>query len=123
MQAAEIPGYPAERADGKSIVTIDNSRNPADVFVKLVCLDSDNAVPVRHVYVPAFGTFDCRNIRKGKYELRYQDLSNGSVSRSEPFELAETRTDRTVNYSVMKITLFKITESRSAAKGLSVADF
>jgi hypothetical protein len=123
MQASEIPGYPAERADGKSIVTIDNSRNPADVFVKLVCVDNDNAISVRHVYVPAFGTFDCKNIRKGKYELRYQDLSNGSVSRSEPFELTETRTDRTVNYSVMKITLFKITDSKSAAKGLSVTEF
>lgn len=123
IQAAEIPGYPIERADGKSIVTIDNSRNPADVFVKLVCLENETAVTIRHVYVPAFGTFDCKNVRKGKYELRYQDLSNGSVSRSEAFDLTETRTDRAVNYSVMKITLFKITDSKSAAKGLSVGDF
>lgn len=123
MQAAEIAGYPVECADGKSVVTIDNSRNPADVFVKLVRLDKDAGTPVRHVYVPAFGMFDCKSVRKGKYELRYLDLSSGLVSRSEPFELVETRTDRVVNYSVLKVTLFKINDNKSAAKGLSSVDF
>lgn len=123
IQAGEIAGYPVDCADGKSVVTIDNSRNPADVFVKLVWLEKDAATPVRHLYVPAFGMFNCKSVRKGKYELRYLDLSSGLVSRSEPFDLVETRTDRAVNYSVMKITLFKINENKSAANGLSVADF
>jgi len=123
IQASEVAGYPIECADGKSVVTIDNSRNPADVFVKLVRLDADAVTPVRHIYVPAFGMFDCKSVRKGKYELRYLDLSSGLVSRSEPFDLVETKTERAVNYSVMKVTLFKLNDSRSAGNGLSVAEF
>lgn len=121
--AAEIPGYPIDRDDGKSIVVVDNSHNPADVFVKLVSLDDFPAKPVRHVYVPALATFECKNLRKGKYELRYQDLDSGLMSRSDAFEVVEMKTDRTVNFSLMKITLPKITDRMPPGYWISASEF
>ena len=121
--AAEIPGYPIDRDGGKSIVIVDNSHNPADVFVKLVSLDDFPAKPVRHVYVPALGNFECKNMTKGRYELRYQDLGSGLMSRSASFEVVEIKTDRTVNFSLMKITLPKITDRMPPGYWISASEF
>jgi hypothetical protein len=122
-RAAEIAGYPAGRDDGKSVVIVDNSHNPADVFVKLVSLDGHPATPVRHVFIPAYGMYKCTNVRKGSYEVRYQDLGSGSLSRSEPFEVVETRTDRMVNYSLMKITLPEIADGKPPVHPISPSEF
>jgi hypothetical protein len=65
IEAAEIADYPVDRNDGKSVITMDNSRNPADVFVKLISLDGELPAAVRHVYVPARGVFKCKDVRKG----------------------------------------------------------
>src|SRR5690606_35900465 len=44
--AAYVNGYPIDHNDGHSNVTVDNTRNDADVFVKLVSLDGASAYPV-----------------------------------------------------------------------------
>jgi len=108
--AAEISGYPVDRNDGKSEVTVENSRNAADVFVTLVSVDGSAVAPVRHFYIPGRQTYQCKNVRPGKYEVWYQDLSTGSLKRSAPFELAETSTDGTVNFSIMRIILYKVAD-------------
>ena len=78
-------------ADGLSSVTVDNSRNDSDVFVKLVSLDGSNAYPVRIFFIPAHGTFTVNKVRAGSYDVRYRDLSTGGLSRSQAFELEEIR--------------------------------
>jgi hypothetical protein len=123
VTAAEIEGYPVERNDGKSVVTVDNSRNHMDVFAKLVSIDGSSVKPVRHIYIPARSAFSCRNVTKGLYEVRYQDLGSGLTARSGEFEVIETRTDRTVNSSVMKITLARITDTRPAGLLISEHEF
>jgi hypothetical protein len=50
-----VAGYPHTHTDGYSKVTIDNSQNDSDVFVKLVSLDSPEAFPVRVFFIPARG--------------------------------------------------------------------
>lgn len=47
VSAGYVNGYQRLHADGLSAVTIDNSQNDSDVFVKLVFLDSVRAYPVR----------------------------------------------------------------------------
>lgn len=66
--AGYIKGYQQLHTDGFSTITIHNSQNDSDVFVKLVSLDSAQAYPVRQFYIPAFGKFifeegDCRQLR------------------------------------------------------------
>ncbi|HTO05407.1 MAG TPA: J domain-containing protein [Opitutus sp.] len=111
-QAGEIAGYPIDRNDGLSIVTVDNSGNPADVFAKLIALDHFGALPIRHLYIPARESFECRNVRKGIYEVRYQDIGSGLAARSGRFEVVETSTPHAVNYSVMRIRLARITDTK-----------
>lgn len=45
--AAYVRGYQQLHSGGLSTVTVDNSQNDSDVFVKLVSLDGPNAYPVR----------------------------------------------------------------------------
>jgi hypothetical protein len=121
--AAEVSGYPIAYNDGKSIVTLDNSRNPSDVFVKLVVWDDTMATSVRHIYIPGRQIFVCKNIRRGKYEVRYQDLGSGLMAKSGTFDVVETKTDRTESFSSMKITLARVTETKPEGLRLSANGF
>lgn len=118
--AGEIDGYSVEHNDGLSSVTIDNAGNPADVFVKLVALNNSGTLPVRHLYIPARGSFECRKVRKGLYEVRYQDIGSRLAARSGSFEVVETSTPHAVNYSVMRIRLARITDTKP--EGLKILE-
>ena len=106
--AAYIKGYPVDNADGYSKVTVDNSRNDADVFVKLVSLDDDTAYPVRQFYLPAKSRFTLDKVTAGKYDIRYKDLGTGGLSRSESFEVDETHSADSVQYSETTLSLYKV---------------
>ena len=80
-----IRGYKNLRTDGRSTVTVDNSKNESDVFVKLVFLDSAQAYPVRVFFIPAYGSFTVKGVRAGNYDVRYKDLGTGGTFRTEPF--------------------------------------
>jgi hypothetical protein len=123
VHAADIPGYPTAFDDGKSVITLDNSRNPADVFVKLVSLDGSSPTFVRHVYIPGRETYECRNVGKGKYEVRYQDLGSGLMAKSPTFDVVESRTSQTVSFSAMKITLARVTETKPDRLRISASEF
>jgi hypothetical protein len=123
VQAANIPGYPTAFNDGKSVITLDNSRNTEDVFVKLVSLDGSTPTSVRHVYIPSHHTFECRNVPKGKYEIRYQDLGSGLMAKSATFDVVESRTSQSVSFSAMKITLVRITETKTDRFRISASEF
>ncbi|WP_229792293.1 hypothetical protein [Cognatilysobacter bugurensis] len=63
--------------------------NPAPVFVTLVSIDAAGAQPVRHVHVPAMGSFRMESLRPGRYEVQHRNLVTGDLTRSELFELRE----------------------------------
>lgn len=106
--ASYIAGYPRSNTDGLSSVTVDNSRNDSDVFVKLVSLSTTEAYPVRQFYIPARGTFMAENVTAGTYDVRYRDLTTGGLSRSESFVLEETQVSGGIQYSQMSLTLYKV---------------
>ncbi len=54
---------------GRSSVTVDNSRNDSDVFVKLVVLDGAQAFPVRQFYILAFGSFTVHSVTARGYDV------------------------------------------------------
>lgn len=121
--ASYISGYPQSHSDGLSNVTIDNSQNNSDVFVKLVSLDGDHAYPIRQVFIPRFKSFIVRKVRAGSYDIRYRDLDTGSLSRSEAFSLEETRTSDGVEYSNMTMTLYKVEHGNMQTFPLSESEF
>ncbi|ODV42108.1 hypothetical protein AWV79_29960 [Cupriavidus sp. UYMMa02A] len=46
-----IPGYPIRKTGGRSSLTVDNSRNPSDVFLKVFSLDDGDTIPVRFALI------------------------------------------------------------------------
>lgn len=118
--AAALAGFAVEHNDGRSEVTVDNSRNTTDVFVRLVSVENGSPVPVRYFYIPARRTFRCQTVRPGHYEVWYQDLNTGALKRSEPFELVETRTEQRINYSLMRIILYKMADGLEPAHRLTI---
>lgn len=106
--ASYIDGFPLEKNDGLSKVTIDNSQNDSDVFLKIVTLDEKTAHPVRTVFIPAFGKFTFENLTAGNYDVRYRDLDTGALSRSESFKAEEIQMYDGTQFSNMTMTLYKV---------------
>ena len=123
VSAGYIKGYQRLHANGLSTVTVDNSRNDSDVFVKLVSLDGAQAYPVRQFYIPAFASFTLNKVTAGSYDVRYRDLTNGGLSRSEASQLEETPTYDGTQYSNITMTLYKVQNGNMQTYGLSEAEF
>lgn len=121
--AGYVRGYPRLHATGLSAVTIDNSRNDSDVFVKLVSLDGSYARPVRQFYIPAFDRFTLDKVTVGNYDIRYRDLGNGRLSRSGFFSLEETKTPDGTQYSDFTMTLYKVKHGNMQTYELSESEF
>lgn len=123
ISAGYVEGYPRLRSGGYSSVTVDNSGNSSDVFVKLVAIDADKSSPIRHIFIPKNGTFTMRSLRPGQYDVRYQDLSDGSLMRSEEFELDEVHETDGVRYSTMTLTLYKVPNGNMRTYPLDPSEF
>ncbi|MBF3764874.1 J domain-containing protein [Burkholderia pseudomallei] len=121
--AGYVNGYPLIHSDGLSKVTVDNSQNDSDVFVKLVSLDGPNAFPVRVFFIPAHGSFTLDSVTAGSYDIRYQDLNTGGRSRSEQFSLEEIPTNDGTQYSNMTMTLYKVHNGNMHTYELSEDEF
>lgn len=121
--AGYVDGYPRLRTSGHSSVTVDNSGNDSDVFVKLVAIESSRTSPVRHIFIPKHGSFTMRSLPPGQYDVRYQDLSDGSLARSEDFELTEIQETDGVSFSNMTLTLFKVANGNMQTYPLDPSEF
>lgn len=122
-RASYVRGYPIDNDDGHSNVTLDNTQNDSDVFVKLVSLDGATAYPVRQFYIPAGSEFTMEEVTAGTYDIRYQDLGTGGLSRSESFDVEEERTRSGVRYSEMTLTLYKVQDGNFQTYDLAAAEF
>jgi curved DNA-binding protein CbpA len=118
-----LSGAPAKRVVGLSEVTIDNSQNDSDVFVKLVYVGVDMAYPIRQFFIPGHSSFTVRHVQVGRYDIRYRDLSSGQLSRSESFDLDERRVENGTEYSRYELTLFKVAHGNMHTYDLAETDF
>jgi hypothetical protein len=123
--ASYLKGLKQANFNGLARVTIDNSQNDSDVFVKLYSTDirAPNGAyfeaPVRHVFIPARGVFKLNKVNAGNYDVRYRDLSTGALSRSESFILKEVRTSEGISYSDLTMTLYKVRDGNMQTYALS----
>lgn len=121
--AAYVKGYKKLHTQGLSSVTVDNTQNSSDVFVKLVSLNTVEAYPVRQFYIPAYTKFTVNKVNAGSYDVRYRDLNNGGLSRSESFNLEETKIDGGTQFSNYTMTLYKVHNGNMQTYGLSESEF
>ena len=122
-KSSYISGYPLKFSDGYSSLTIDNSQNNSDIFIKLFSLDSQRATPIRVFFILANGQFTVENVRVGKYDVRYRNLDSGYLSRSDPFDLEESRTDHGVRFSRITLTLYKVRNGNMQTYPISEEEF
>lgn len=108
---------------GMSEVTIDNTENGSDVFVKLVALDGTKAYPVRELFVPANQKFTVHHLSSGSYDVRYRDLDTGQLARTDRFTLEQTPMPGGVQYSQIELTLFKVANGNMHTYDLAESDF
>ena len=118
-----VDGYEVQNTGGQSDITIDNARNDADMFAKLMSLDGPQATPVRTFFVRAHSSFKLTGLPYGTYDLRYRNLSDGRLSRSQFFTLEEGPTTGGTHHSSMTLPLYKLRDAGLQAYGLSEAEF
>ena len=122
-QANYVAGYEKLEDAGLSSVTVDNSQNDSDVFVKLVKNSVNESYPIRAFYIPAHGKFKVTNVNQGKYDIRYKDLDSGGLSKSESFMLEEIKTYNGVNFSEITMTLYKVRNGNMQTYGINESEF
>lgn len=118
-----ISGYPQLNKTGLSTVKIDNGGNDADVYVKLVVDPDGDSIAVRHLFIPAGGTFTVRSVRAGAYDIRYRDLNSGRLSRSESFYLEQVAEPNGTRYSNLTMTLYKVRGGNMKTFGITESEF
>ncbi len=118
-RATYLDGAPIFETGGPSAVTIDNSRNDSDVFIRLYSLKYTNPKPVRDVFVPANGSFQITSVSVGTYDIRYRLLSSGVLLRSDPITLRQD--DRT--YSNVTVTLYSVPQGNLKTHSLTEREF
>jgi hypothetical protein len=121
--ASYIANYPKLNTSGLSSVTVDNTQNDSDVFVKLVSISASESHPARVFFIPAFGKFKINSVTAGLYDIRYRDLTTGGLARSESFTLEEVSTYNGTRYSDMTMTLYKVRNGNMQTYGLSESEF
>lgn len=123
VSAGYVKGYKKLNTNGLSSVTVDNSQNDSNVYVKLVSLSGVKSYPARQFFIPANGKFTVNKVTSGNYDVRYRDLSDGGLSRSESFNLKETKNGSGVQFSNITMTLYKVKNGNMQTYGLSETEF
>ena len=117
-RAAYLDGFPRRAASGLSTLTIDNTSGGANVYVKL-CRDSaDRCDGLRHVFIPLGASFTMTSVSPGAYDIRYRALDTGALSKSEPMQMAQTKTERGTRYTTMRLTLYRVAGGNTSFESL-----
>ena len=86
-------------------------------------MDAAEAYPVRSFFIPAYGTFTLNKVKAGSYDVRYRDLGDGALSRSESFTLEEIPMQDGTEFSKVTMTLYKVRHGNMKTYGLSETEF
>ncbi len=123
-QSGYVEGYAQAKAGGVSELVVDNTRNDADMFVKLVSLDGPNAAPARIFFVLARSRFTVSALSIGTYDLRYRNLTSGALARSTAFIVEEVVTAQgTRHVGSMQMALFAAGDGALRTYALGEAEF
>lgn len=121
--AGYLSQVPVLHDDGQALLHVENASNSSAIHVKLVALQGLREYPVREFYLPAYGSFTLKNLSAGRYDLRYRDLDNGRLARSQEFVFDEDATDSTSTPAPVTVILDKIRLNEMQAFGMLEAEF
>jgi len=123
MTSGYVSGYRQFHTGGLSSVTVDNTGNSSDVFVKLFALDQIPPSAARVFFVKGGDSFKVSNIRAGTFDIRYRDLNSGALARSEPFVLRELDVEGGTQFSEMRLTLYTVRGGNTRMSRINESEF
>lgn len=118
-----LRGYKKLNTGGLSSLTIDNTSNDSNVYLKLFSLDGSRPSAARHVFIKAGDKFTFGSVAAGNYDVRYRDLRTGGLSKTDAFKLHEIYEDGGTRYSKMTMTLYKVRDGNMQMRGISESEF
>jgi hypothetical protein len=118
-----IKKCPALAIGGYSSVTVDNSQNDSDVFVKLFSLATTPPKAASVFFIRARDKFTVTDVQPGNYDVRYRDLTSKALSRTEQFNLKEVRASTGVKFSRFTLTLYKVLDGNMQIQPISENEF
>jgi hypothetical protein len=123
QKSGYVAGYPRMARNGYSNLTVDNSQNNSNVFVKLFALDRHPPQSVRVFFIRGGEKFTTKNIQAGNYDVRYRDLTSGRLSRTDSFALKEFKRGNRIKFDNMRLTLYRVKGGNMRIEQISDRDF
>lgn len=118
-----LSGYEIFRSNGNSSVTINNSKNDFNIYLKLEHVTFDFTYPVRHCFILKNDSFQLLNLTKGNYLIKYQIIESGDTFKSEVFSITEEESSDGIQYSTMEIFLSKVRNGNFETSKIPNEDF
>jgi hypothetical protein len=118
-----LRGYKKLNTGGLSSLTIDNTSNDSNVYLKLFSLDGSRPSAALHVFIKAGDKFTFSSVTAGDYDVRYRDLRTGGLSKTDAFKLHEIYEDGGTRYSKMTMTLYKVRDGNMQMRNISESEF
>ncbi|OHY61862.1 hypothetical protein BB778_04505 [Pluralibacter gergoviae] len=114
----------AENHSGLSSLTLDNSKNSQDLYVKLAqSVDQNTHNFVREAFIPAHQQLTLQHLAVGNYVVKMMNVANGCAQVSPVLSIEETRTGRGIEYSNHSMTLNPVINGNTHLSTLSAANF
>ena len=123
LTSSYLSGYEIQNNSGSSSLYVSNSKNDNDVYLKLVSINENKFLAVRHVFIKAKSDFKIENLTSGKYEVQYLDLVAGLAGRSESFSVDETKSDMGIKSSDLSVTLRTAIDGVLKVQNVSIDEF
>lgn len=117
------PQFKQKNTGGLCQLTIDNKSNNYPVYVKLYELYSGNATAVRAFYVQKNDAFIAKDINPGLYDVRYRNLQDGNLSKTEQFDLKQIKTSTGTQYSTVSFTLYTVSGGNTRMSNIGEDQF
>jgi hypothetical protein len=113
-----------DKRAGLSSLTLDNSRNDQDLYIKLVhSLDRMNGNFARDVFIPAHQQLKLINISAGDYIIKMMNITDGCAQVSPVISLKETKTDRGIEYQDHSLTFYRVVNGNTHLKSMPSSQF
>lgn len=113
-----------ENRSGLSSLTLDNSRNSQDLYIKLArSLDLNSRNFAREAFIPAHQQLVLQNLPEGSYVVKMMDVASGCAQVSPIISISETRTDRGIEYTNHSMTFYPVINGNTHLRTLSASRF
>ena len=114
----------AENRSGLSSLTLDNSRNSQDLYVKLArSLDQSTRNFAREAFIPAHQQLVLQHLAVGNYVIKMMDVASGCAQVSPVLNIEENRTSSGIEYSNHSMTFYPVVNGNTHLSKLSASNF